>query len=322
MYRKPPWVPWIVLECLEEDANPHSTHSLLAGELRCYLQRWPGGVHQFRPERTHIVDPFATLRAQNHQYADVIQYINSALEDRDIGMNIVLEALHTICVNDGIPLEVPAIISDFPSLVVFLRERGLCHEFDTDLMCKILASISAADLKDQLRTFSNSLNGVDVLQLNLSCNETCSPDYFLAFTFHSTTGMTLGQVLGIKYFLAHFLGIPRHSFSLKRANTGSLVLVWQFPAKIHKPFIMAFEDEKQRTTLYNKHLLTEVKVKHLGQEKIIFCSKGHNRKRKRSDEISSTTSGEDVDIPMKMRNTAELEPHSSSYSLPLEGEGK
>lgn len=302
LYDKPSHIPWIVLECLE-DSTPQGTHKSLADVLRCYLQgcHRPDELQQFQPiDAQFPPDPLSTLHKLNQQYAGVIRLIAFSLQERGISINHILQTLSSVCTRDNIPLSLPSTVQDFPSLAVFLRERNLCHEYDTDLFCSLLKQISTPDY-DRLLRYSESLFDTNVLQLDLLFGENSSSEHFIALTFHATPSMTLRDVLGIKNIFAHYLKIPRHSFSLKQGISASNTLIWQFPDKLYKHFTVTFEKDEVRFDLYEyDHGMTKIEVQHqtsTGTDKDVVFDQ-ETRKRKRSAEISFITDGNDH--PTKM----------------------
>lgn len=323
LYRKPARVPWVVLKCLK-DSYPHDNHMLLAGELESYLQQWPEGPQQFQPtrctidsiripEEQHRIDALSDLHTSNQQYFDLLRAISSELNQQGFGREHIVRILGSICGDCNLVRSLPITVTDFPSFVVFLHERGLCHEYDTDFLCKVLSLLPAEELRKRVVAYSNSLQGINVLQHSLRQSASPSSDHFLAFTFHSLPSMTLGQALGVKDFLAAYLGVPRCSFSLKRAGKGSVVLIWQFPTNALKQLSMCCGEDKLRSILDSEEKVEVAKIEKVVlefqvhdevEEKVVF-SRILKRKRRRSDEISSTTEEES---PAKVMKTDQREP--------------
>lgn len=267
------------------------------------------------------VHALATLCTQNHLYADTIQVITSDLTEENIGIDRIRQTLDSLCVLGDKPLEVPASINSFPSLVLFLRERGLCHEFDTDLLCKLLKEVvcPAPYLKDSMKTYSDNLSDRHVLHLDFPCDESHSPEHFLAFTFHSlSTNMTLWHVYGMKDIFSYYLRIHRHSFSLRKANEncGSAVLVWQFPAKFYEHFItIMFGNDELRDAMCYHNNLAKVEVRREDEARIEMC----RQKRKLSDGASIVVYD---NTGTKRRKTIESGPCSSfSFSTECQEKG-
>lgn len=119
LHGKPDWVPWEVLDCLE-DSNPNISQRLLADDLKRYLQQWPEGRHQFRLGAAVRADALSALQGVNPQFANAISAISNALHVDNVSFESLLTALNTISRHDGIPLSIPAVVPDFPSLVVLL----------------------------------------------------------------------------------------------------------------------------------------------------------------------------------------------------------
>ena len=317
LYSKPPEVPWIVLECLRDErySGPLRNHLSLAEELGCYLRKWPGGSHQFTlpsSERSfeHRVDPLNGLCTTSQQYLNLLRGVSSELNRRNFDREKIVQILDSMQEDCNLVLRLPTAVVDFGSLMVFLHERGISHEYDTDFLCMVLSLVPSPELQCGVREYSNSLLGTDVLQHILPGNARPSSDHFLAFTFHALPGMTLRQVLGMKDILAAQLGVPRYSFSLRGAKEGSVVLVWQFRAKSLEHFYMNCDKEKLGGTLDREDKVgaksmekIEVQFQTSDNEverKVVF-DRVQGRKRRRSDEISSTTEEENSVVPAKVR---------------------
>ena len=333
LYGKPPWVPWIVLECLRDasDSSPPDNHVLLADELERYLEEWPGGPQQFMPltrersfekqhssEEQRVVDPFHDLHTTNQQYRNLLRVISSELNQQIFDRERVTQILGVMCSDGNMTLQLPPNVTDFASLMVFLHNRGLCHEYDTDFLCEMLGLIPAPELREEVVAYTNSLGSINVLQCsNMHWSVLPSSDHFVAFTFHALTSMTLKQALGVKDFLAFYLGIPRYSFILRRAEEGSVVLVWQFRGKFLEHFYEKCDGEKLRIILDREEKVetkniekVEVQVNGEGERKIVL-NRSQGLKRQRSDEVSSTTvsstTGEEYPAKvMKMDTSEEL----------------
>lgn len=348
LYGKPAWVPWIVLECLRDqsDSSPPDNHVLLADELERYLQEWPEGPQQFMPltrersfEKQHssgeqcvtrersfekqpsseeqcVTDPLHALYTTNQQYRNLLRGISSELNQQGFGREHIALILDSMCKDGNLFLQLPPNVTDFASLMVFLHNRGLSHEYDTDFLCEILKLVPAPELREEVVAYSNSLGDINVLQCNnMHWSVLPSSDHFVAFTFHTLPSMTLGQALGVKDFLAFYLGIPRYSFSLRRAEEGSVVLAWQFCVKFLEHFYKKCDGEKLQTILDGEEKAemkniqkVEVQVDSKG-ERMVVLNRAQGLKRQRSDEVSSTTvsstTGEEYSAKVTKIDTSE-----------------
>ncbi len=317
LHRKPQWVPWIVLDCLLEDGSPHNSHEVLADELGRYLQQWPCGRRQFQEDAGQL----SALATLHPRFANVVCKIAEALRIGNVSCDDLVAVLNHICTSDGIPLSLPTVAPDFPSLVVLLRQQGLCHELDADLLCRVLSECSTPEPLHNLHAYFNSIKDVNVLEQVFPDDSVPLHEHFLAFTFHSVPSLTLDQAQGIKDFLVCHLEIPRHAFSLKMARRGSVVLVWQFPFRRFKHFKTAFEDMRSelRSEFYSKTQLLSVTLKPSSGAEVSIVI----RKRKRSEDVSSSTDEDGVTItsPIKMKRTAQFKSHSE-LSPPVECQGE
>ena len=287
--RKPSEVAWIVLGCLEESSNSNISHKYLAAELRHYLQHQQ--PDQFRQDAVLQVSAVA-----DEVFASAIHRAAEALQQHGISIGDIIAALNSICSRDGIPLSPLAstAVPDFPSLVALLYQQGFCNEFDIDLLCKVLEDCGALEPQRVFHEYSNSLMGVNVLSRAFSRGNVPSHEHFFALTFHSVPNLSLELALGVKDFLAAYLQIPRHTFSLKRANTGSVILVWQFPSLEFKRIKSMLEDmHSEQRIKFSEWKIMKVKLRpplgtEVGDEVEIPI-----RRRKSSNEISSTTDEEE-----------------------------
>ena len=258
LYNKPPWVPWIVLECLQDLEEPIPNHIVLADKLKCYLdQKWP---------------EISKLSCSSQ-----IQHIHSALCQRNITLDHITRTLKDIFVEGKMQIQIPISIGDFPSLILFLHKSGLCNDLDTDLLCKLLVEIGADDLKEHLKTFfdAHSDDYIDTLDPVEPPSE-----FFLAHTFHSSPRVTHMQLFNIKDIFAHFLKIPRYSFSCTacKMEDESTILVWQFPVHVCN-YLQATYDSNS----VFKETLSKVCLQDIKDDAAI-----RQRKRQRSVEGSST----------------------------------
>lgn len=141
-----------------------------------------------------------------------------------------------------------------------------------------------------LHEYSDSLGAINVLDQTFPPAGILSQEHFLAYTFHSVPNISHEQALVIKDFLTSFLGVPRHLFCLKKAEEGSVILTWQLPCMEFKNFKLKLEEmnNELKAEFFAKANISRIKLRsHLEAEVEVFI-----RKRKRSDDISSTTDEE------------------------------
>ena len=264
LYDKPPWVPWIVLDCLQdlEEPTPHHNHILLADKLKRYLdQQWP-----------EISKLLCSCQ---------IQHIHSVLDQRNIMLDRIIKTLKDIFVEGKMQIQIPVSIGDFPSLILFLHKIGLCNDLDNDILCKLLVEVSADDLKEHLKAFSDARSDhyIDTLDPIEPPSE-----FFLAHTFHSSPRVTYMQLFYIKDIFAHFLKIPRYSFSCTacKMEDESTILVWQFPVHVCNYLQTTYDSNCVFKETLSKVCIQDIKI-------IKDDAAVRQRKRRRNMEGSSTS---------------------------------
>ena len=240
LYKKPLWVPWIVLDCLQDLEEPTPNHIMLADKLKCYLdEQWPD---------------ISKLLCSSQ-----IQHIHSVLCQRNIILYSITRTLKDIFVEGKMQIQIPMSIGDFPSLILFLYKNGLCNDLDNDILCKLLVEVGADDLKEHLKAFSDARTDHYINTL-----DPIGPpsEFFLAQTFHSSPRVTHMQLFNIKDIFAHFLKIPRYSFSCTacKMEDESTILVWQFPVHVCN-YLQATHDSNSvfKETL-SKFCIQDIKI--------------------------------------------------------------
>ena len=151
---------------------------------------------------------------------------------------------------DGIPIQLPLQVTDFPTLILHLRRLKMCHESDVDLLCKLLESLEQVDLRDAVKAYAAKMISTDVMRCRYQ-RSSPSHRHFIAFTFHTVSSLSLGAACEIKQFISDLLHIPRHCFTLVGSEEGSIGLAWQIPVEYLKHVqssLAEYEDVKTSLT--------------------------------------------------------------------------
>lgn len=238
-------VPWTLLECLQEGSSISDGNAELSDVLVSFLQpHWPEGPVNSQHEHPAVS---AVMCNPTAKYSSVITHIDTTFRERNVTTNQVLDTIEAIFEEDGMQVTLPtASLNNFPSIALCLRERGLCHELDTDLLCKLLKRIPTNnDLHFYVRDYSDFRSGSYVLDQNFSGIGHLS-DQSSAIMFRDLLHLTLHDIFFLKDFLAHYFGIGRHCFSLTGAVThqSQSHLAWQITAPVRDHFdANAFEND-------------------------------------------------------------------------------
>ena len=177
----------------------------------------------------------------SNQYNMMIGGLCTSLAIRGISFDEVVRVLQELFQSSGIFLHIPPQVTDLPSLLEFLRSRRMCHEYDVDLLCKVLQDLQQNDLHQQVKSYAQGIMHCDVLGCQLA-NARPRPGHFLTFTVHNCPSLTFAQACEVKDVLRDILGIDRHIFWLSSSEVGSVVLVWSFLVEISKHVHATFEN--------------------------------------------------------------------------------
>ena len=177
----------------------------------------------------------------SNQYNMMIGGLCTSLAIRGISFDEVVRVLQELFQSSGIFLHIPPQVTDLPSLLEFLRSRRMCHEYDVDLLCKVLQDLQQNDLHQQVKGYAQGIMHCDVLGCQLA-NARPRPGHFLTFTVHNCPSLTFAQACEVKDVLSDILGIDRHIFWLSSSEVGSVVLVWSFLVEISKHVHATFEN--------------------------------------------------------------------------------
>ena len=201
-------------------------------------------------------------------YFRLIQYIEA---QKNITINQVVEQIRTIFDENSAELSIPSHAqTDLPSLAVFLRKEGLCHEMDTDILCHVMKSMSNSayhliksfsdcrcSSKIQLYDFDgicyNFENSYAIMQANLP-------------------SVTLEDVFFYKDLLSYYLGIKRHLFSLVTASQDGNCLQWLISAPFGQFFSYIHENQSSDSWEMLENALLKASIQNLK----LFLKKGDN----------------------------------------------
>ena len=120
--------------------------------------------------------------------------------------------------------------TDLPSLAVFLRKDGLCHEMDTDILCHTMKSMSNSAYH-LIKSFSDCRCSSKI-QLYDFDGIFCNFENSYAIMQTSLSNITLEDVFFYKDMFSYYLGIKRHLFSLVKASQDNNCLYWLISAPI------------------------------------------------------------------------------------------
>ena len=232
--------PWKLLECLQERSLVDCDYQELADMLRSFLHSyWPDQASRYAVPPQNL-DPAAStnLCTPSTTYSNVIEHIDATFRECNVTTKQVLDALEAIFGQDGMQVSLATLpLTDLPSIAFCLRERGLCHELDTDLLCNLLNGLPVNnDLHGYVRDYSDFRSSSYVLEQDFTGIGYLS-NQSSALLFRDLCDITLHDVFFLKDFLAHNFGIKRHCISLIGALTqqSKSHLVWQITAQIHVP---------------------------------------------------------------------------------------
>ena len=131
----------------------------------------------------------------------------------------------------SIPVEV---CNNFCSLADFLRSNGLCHEIDTDVLCKTLFDAQLPDEFNLLKCYSDSRSRSRLLDYDLS-EITPGSRTLAKMDIVDISNLTLEDVFFMKDFLAYYLNIKRHCFSLSGVSLSPRpCLIWSIIGPVEK----------------------------------------------------------------------------------------
>ena len=233
------------------------------------------------------------IPGSNQQYTQLISNLDFELARQSVPFQTVVGNLQTLFENDDIPIDIPPEVTDFTSLCSYLYRRKLCHELDVDLLSKIFHCLRLDDLRQMVHDYASSLEMTDVMQYQ-NAHIRPSDSHFLMFTHHNRSHLTLGKVFEIKDYLSRLLQVPRHTFTLTTSQTGSIVLVWQFPLQCSKLCQSSFEEESVQSKLVSDAYLyiTAVKLQFPSnmEQQVIF----HQPHESSSDTTVQTAPTDDV----------------------------
>ena len=250
-------------------------------------------------QRSHGI---SQLENCNPHYQQLIIDLSAELCQRGVPFQAIVDRLEAVLCNDG-SHPIPANIGDFPSLCVYLRYQGMCHEMDVDLLCKLLEELQLEDLKQSVHSYTRAIMDTNVVSPQCSPAQP-SQNYFLAFTYHNLGHMTLGQVYRIKDAISDLLGIPPHMFTFVNSQPGSVVLVWQLPIRFTKHCLIQFEEPAMKSRLAAMSLsVSLVKFHYPNSEPQVVFENADNGRQSPIDEecVSSTT--DDFTHPLRQQST-------------------
>ena len=195
-----------------------------------------------------VADSLEELQKICPEFANLVLSISAQLSQRGYTFEDVCNTLATVLENDAIPIQLPSHVEDIPSLCLHLRKQRMCHETDVDLLCELLRFMQQDDLKESVKAYANRVASMDVMQHRYQQTGP-SQGHFLAFTFHSTPSLSLGEVCEIKHYISDVLHVPRHAFTLVGSEPGSIGLVWQIPKEYQKHIQSSLEEDDLRASL-------------------------------------------------------------------------
>ena len=268
-------------------AHPISASSLDSG---------PRGSEPSSYDYSVGYSPSNQLRQVALMYATMIDHLASELDSKPVSIHLILHELNVLLQNENIPISLPAEeIRDFPSLCLCLRNCGICHETDVDLLCKLLLVIRLEDLHQIVKQYAEDIMGNNVLQIQPSVGDVRPTDtHFLMLTFHNVSSMNLAQAIFVKDHIANILQVPRHTFTLASSRIGSIVLVWRVPNTLLKQTQATFGEVDVGSKLglsdVSSIKLELLYERELQQECVYTCAEPSTDEISSADEtVSSTT---------------------------------
>ncbi len=204
----------------------------------------PSPLDQVAPDYVHLVRRISSHMARNCVLIEsVVAELNRIMHDAHMGITIQQEE-----------------VRDFASLCLHIRQLGLCHESDIDLLCRLIYVLGLQELH------SLALEYADHIMSNraLTCrhNSTSTQTHHLLLTFHSNPDMTLGEAFEIKDMISGILSIHRHTFSLASTRPGSIVLVWKIATAFLKHTLSVFGVDEIKTRLDSDPTLSSIKLEY------------------------------------------------------------
>ena len=197
-----------------------------------------------------VANSLEQLQQFSAEYANLILCLSANITQRGFTFEDISTALKALLDNSAIPFELPVSVNDFPTLCLHLRRLNMCHEADVDLLCELLRTMQLEDLKQVVMDYVNRVSSVDVMQHRYQEATSLTERHFLMFTFHNFPALSVGEACEIKHQMSDLLHIPRHTFSLVKAEPGSIGLAWQMPMQYLKHVRSSLEEDKGlRTSL-------------------------------------------------------------------------
>ena len=214
------------------------------------------------------------LQRSSPEFANLVLGISSELNHRGITFERIQQALLALLEGDAVPIQLPPHVKDLPALCLHLRHLNMCHEADTDLLCKLLETLELVDLRERVKSYADRVAATDVMQHRYQRSRP-RHRHFVAFTFHSAPSLSLEQACEIKHFISDLLHIPRHTFTLVGSESGSIGLAWQIPVEYLKHVqSLLREDEEVRASLMSskyQFVSIELEVKEGSERIVVFC---------------------------------------------------
>ena len=255
--------------------------------------------------------PSDQLRQVAPMYATMIDHLASELNSKLVSIHLILHELNVLLQNENISISLPAEeIRDFPSLCLCLRNCGICHEMDVDLLCKLLLVIRLEDLHQIVKQYAEGIMGNNVLQSQPSVGDVRPTDtHFLMLTFHNVSSMNLAQAIFVKDHIANILQVPRHTFTLASSRIGSIVLVWRVPNMLLKRTRATFGEveisSKLGLTDVSSIKLEFLYERELQQECVYTCAEPSTDAISSADETVSSTTRDFTSDTMDSRPSGE-----------------
>ena len=256
------------------------------------LHQNPGNPQEQAWSHSHVSCPQSRCLTFSPQYSQLITELSSELVQKGIGIETILEMLKTILWTDGIQIFMegaPTDVTDFISLSSHLKERGMCHETDTDLWCKLFAQLQLDDLLSKVHNYATSISTTPIME-HQGCSATQPLQrHMLVFSYHNSSSLTVGQVYEIKTFLARLSGIPRHTFTFTEPQTGSIILVWRFPAQFSKQCVHSLETQEAQEFLSHNIIHIECLLPKSTQRETIFSATSSDTTSSGSSDVAGSS---------------------------------
>ena len=249
-----------------------TTNSLLyQNSPSSFADDLPSPLNQVAPDYAHLVQRISSHMATNDVSIDsVIVELNRILHDGHMGITIQQEE-----------------VRDFGSLCVHIRQLGLCHESDIDLLCRLLHVLGLQELHSLALEYADHIMSNQALTCQY--NSTSTQTHHLLLTLHSNPDMTLGEAFVVKDMIAGVLSIQRHTFSLASTRHGSIVLVWKIPAAFLKQSLSVFGVDEIRTRLDSDPTLSSIKLEYMERSQVRIEEVYSKRRMICDRSISSST---------------------------------